>query len=131
MDAYDVEVADVNRDGYPDIFLANHEDHGNRLTYSYLYLGSPQGFSNQRRIQFETVGAYGAALADLNKDGYLDLVVSNYQGYYTYDVPSYIYWNCPHGFDPLRRTPLYTHGAAGVAVADFNEDGNPDILFSD
>lgn len=135
--AKDVVVADFNRDGNPDVFFTNHmhsptgeQRFGNRLFPSYLYFGGPDGFSAQRRQAIQTIGAWGAHAADLNNDGWIDLLVCNFQEHYSYEVPSFIYWNGPSGFDVTRRTPLYEHGAQGNTIADFNGDGHLDIAIT-
>src|SRR5262249_48133240 len=66
----------------------------------------------------------------LNKDGRKDIVVSNFQDLTSFEQPSYIFWNSPSGFDQSRRTSLFTQGAVGNCVADFDNDGNPDICFN-
>lgn len=122
-------ISDLNRDGWPDLFFTNHETAGNPLTQSYLYWGSAQGFAENRRQDFETVGAWGVSIADLNRDGFEEIVVSNYKEHFSFDVPSYVYWNLKGNFSDTRRTSLFTRGAIGNTVADFNHDGNPDLLF--
>lgn len=135
--AKDVVVADFNRDGAADVFFTNHmfsetgeERFGNRFTSSYLYFGGKDGFTENRRQSLQTIGAWGANAADLNGDGWIDLLVCNFQEHYSFEVPSFIYWNGPDGFDVTRRTPLYEHGAQGNAIADFNGDGHLDVLIT-
>ena len=122
-------VGDLNHDGWPEIFFTNFKTAGNPLTHSCLYWGSAEGFSEDRRQKFETVGAWGVSLADLNHDGFAEIIISNYQEHFSYDVPSSIYWNLNGKFSETRRTSLFTHGAVGNTVADFNGDGHPDVLF--
>jgi hypothetical protein len=126
--AVDSVVADFNKDGFADVFFTNHDLNGYRITNSFLYYGSKTGFSKEHRKSFKTIGAWGVSAGDLNKDGWPDLVVSNYQEHNTWELPSFVYWNSPSGFDLSRRTPLFEHGAKGNAIADFNGDGNLDIL---
>ena len=135
--AKDVVVEDFNRDGAPDVFFTNHmyaevgmERFGTRLTTSYLYFGGAAGFDTTRRQAFQTIGAWGANAADLNEDGWVDLLVCNFQEHYSYEVPSFIYWNGPDGFEMTRRSPLYEHGAQGNAIADMDGDGHLDILMT-
>jgi hypothetical protein len=126
--AKDCAIEDFNRDGYPDIFFSNHVLHGNRTTDSFLYFGSENGFSSENRQSLPTIGAWGVSAGDLNEDGWVDLFVSNYQESHSYEVPSFLYWNSPTGFEKLKRTPLLEHGATGNAIADLDGDGHLDIL---
>jgi hypothetical protein len=135
--AKDCVVADFNKDGYADIFFTNHQYSltgnpklANRLINSYLYWGSADGFSPDSRQELQTMGAWGANAADLNSDGWTDLVVCNFQEHYSYEVPSFIYWNGPDGFSPAKRTPLYEHGAQGCTVSDLNGDGHLDLAIT-
>jgi hypothetical protein len=135
--AKDVVIADFNRDGRPDVFFANHMSapggearFGNRFQPSYLYYGSAAGFSVERRVSIQTIGAWGANAADLNGDGWPDLLVCNFQEHYSFEVPSFVYWGGPDGFDVTRRTPLYEHGAQGNLIADLNGDGHLDLVIT-
>ena len=126
--AHDCIVADFDNDGFADVFFTNHHQNENRLIDSYLYYGSADGFTEQRRQGLPTMGAMGVSAGDLNEDGWIDLVISNFQDPHAFDVPSYIYWNSPTGFERTRRTPLYEHGAAGNAIVDLDGDGHLDVL---
>ncbi|MEJ2618225.1 MAG: VCBS repeat-containing protein, partial [Ignavibacteriaceae bacterium] len=110
--------------------LTGNPNLANRLIDSYLYFGSATGFSNSNKQSIQTIGAWGANAADLNGDGWIDLLVCNNQEHYSYEVPSFIYWNGPDGFQKTKRTCLYEHGAEGNAVADFNNDGYLDVLIT-
>ena len=68
------------------------------------------------------------ASADLNRDGHIDLVFANAETSKTHDPPSHIYWGSEQGFHPARRSHLQGFGAVGVAAADLNRDGHPDIV---
>ncbi len=68
-------------------------------------------------------------LQDLNSDGYADIVVSNWYNGSSYEINSYIYWGGEDGFSSSRRTDLPTLGAFGSCVADFDNDGDLDIVF--
>ena len=111
----DVEIVDANQDGFEDIVFVSHVSgpSGNYSynTTSYIYYGSASGYSINNRDSLQSYGSLGGHTADLNFDGYPDLVLSNYlnaSGNYTID--SYIYWGGPNGYGG-NRTSLATTGA--------------------
>jgi enediyne biosynthesis protein E4 len=72
-----VAAADVNNDGYPDLYITNYgpdqlylNDKGNR----FVNVTADAGISNDR-------WSVSAAFADINRDGWLDLYVANYVDY--------------------------------------------------
>jgi hypothetical protein len=111
-------VADVNRDGKPDLVVANNTD-GN----VGVLLGDGTGsFANQ--VTFNSgPEPIAIAVADVNGDGKPDLIVANYgsasvsvllgNGDGTFQAPL----SFATGNDPIA-----------VTTADVNGDGKPDIL---
>ena len=76
------------------------------------------------------MGNEDVTVADLNRDGKLDLVLTSYHAGSTRNAPSRIYWNGSQGFDPAKVTLLPTHSASGAMIADFNRDEWKDILIT-
>jgi hypothetical protein len=115
-------VADINRDGVPDLVMAVNDF---EFDYVYPLLGLGDGhFAVAPAIPL-TQQAGGLAAADLNGDGVPDLVVGGVFGQ--------LQWAFGTGsgtFAPLRSRS-YPGGLDQIAVADFNGDGHPDLLFND
>jgi hypothetical protein len=136
-----VAVGDFNKDGYPDIVFGNLGNYNFPFPPSVVYWGGPNGFSPQNRTELETHGVGGLAVADVDGDGWLDIIFSNSAGFPPIDQlmdygqnyawpDSYIYLGSPNGFPTQRRIALPTKGATGVKIADLNKDGYPDIVFA-
>jgi hypothetical protein len=127
-EARDTAIGDFNRDGFPDVAIANASDGSTPVVPSFIYWGSSQGFSTQRYTELPTLGASGVVAADLNGDGYPDLAFANSDNGETHDVPSYIYWGSATGFAPYLRSEVQSFGAVSVSAADLNGDGKPDLV---
>lgn len=68
-----VEVCDMNRDGWPDIYVSN-----DFLTDDFLYINQKDGtFENEisTYMQHLTFNGMGNDIADINNDGLMDVVV--------------------------------------------------------
>lgn len=70
---------------------------------------------------FDANGA-GAAIGDLDDDGWLDVVLANQRG------PNTIFWN--EGALRFRNEPLPSAGSRAVNLVDVDGDGWLDIVFS-
>ncbi len=121
-------IADLNNDGYLDIVFSNNYDGSTHNTTSYIYWGAASN-AYSTKTDLETHGALGNSIADLNYDGYPDIVFSNYYNDSSFNINSYIYWGA--GSNPFStKTELATKGAQGNSIADLNSDGYLDIVFS-
>lgn len=120
------QIADVNDNGWLDIIYYNPRG---RLE---IYLGGPDGFSEQRmqKIPLKATGTVCAInRADLNGDGYLDLIVV-VMGHYTREGSGFfILHGGPDGYTPDRVDFQPTDASSiMVSAADLNNDGHLDLL---
>ena len=131
--AIDAAASDLNRDGYPDLVVANRFDGENTELDSYVYWGSRNGFNAANRLALRTRAASAVAVADLNGDKYPDIVFANRGVDYHMVVDnfqmSFIYWGSENGYSEDRRSSVRTINCADVRIADINQDSHPDLLF--
>ncbi len=118
-------IADFNRDGWPDIVFPNRKT--GAMEGSMLYYGGPSGYSKEHSVVLETAHTTRAQAADLNGDGWLDLIFSNQIENGSQFTPTMIYWGGADGFSTAHRTTLPTWGGYGICVADYNRDGFLDL----
>jgi hypothetical protein len=120
-------VADVDKDGDLDFFLGNLASptaFGLPKT-SYLYLNNGNAtftLAGPDKIDLNNIGTVTtAAFADLNKDGWQDLIVTGEW------MPVKIYLN-KNGTFQLTDIPASTGLWQTIFVTDVNQDGSPDLL---
>src|SRR5512143_3040520 len=127
-----LRAGDVNGDGAPDIVTTNFE--GGNVT---VLLGDGKGdFREPPGSPFPAGEApFSLALADVDRDGHLDLVISNFSGRggdTSHDAVHVLLGDGRGGFRPMKGSPFGT-GATPIRVAagDVNGDGWPDIVTAD
>ncbi|GEM_PF-2116503 len=122
--AYSVAVGDVNNDGWLDVVT------GNRSTTTKLYLnqgesgGVWQGFSGAADIGSETVTTYEVKLADVDDNGWLDVVTGN-------DEVNRLYLNDgTGGFTTGAGTAIGSDNdnTRSIEVGDVDGDGWLDVV---
>ena len=122
---------DLNDDGLADLVLGNAaEDSQHRDPGSYVFLNGPQGFAERPDYSLPTTRAHGAACADLNRDGYLDLVFAGFN-----NPELLFFYGGPDGFagDNPERLRLEYEGQSHdeprwIHLADLNNDGWLDLI---
>ena len=120
-------VADVNNDGLPDIIVANRMRPGH--TANYICINHGGGKFDNQCIAFAPYPATTITAADINNDGWTDLVVPHRDG-----GQSYVYLGSPGGkYSDAHRVPFGPSDAEirAADVADFDGDGLPDIVAID
>jgi len=118
-----IEVGDFNKDNWLDILFC---ERNYNWQHNRIYWGSESGYnaSNQQDLP-TTYGVHGTTVADLNSDGYVDLVFTHW------DSPvTYIYWGNSSGYSSSNKQILNSGPAyGGSSCADINQDGYLDLLF--
>jgi len=117
--------ADLNRDGYLDIVSTGFNN-----PYILIFYGSADGYNaeNSEQIRLENEGniityPMSICLADLNNDGWLDLIVADMHG-----PRGYIFWGGPAGFSMKRSKALAVWKGRSITAADLSGNGYLDLL---
>ena len=126
-----IACGDYDNDGDVDIYIANddtrnflYRNNGDK-TFTDVTFWAGVGFSEDG----EAEGGMGACFGDYDNDGYLDLVVTNYQ-----DQVNTLYHNDGDGlFSDASHTSLtgpisYSTVGWGTAFIDYNNDGASDLF---
>lgn len=118
-----VHIADLNKDGYLDIVTGHQFVSGS----SAILWGSASGYGSANRTDLPVAwSVHNIEVADLDKDGWLDILFANYLELY-----NVIYWGSAGGFLPANLTLLANpYGSHGTSVADLNGDGHLDLIFT-
>jgi hypothetical protein len=135
QNAYAVQVADLNKDGWQDLVFANRRNTSvsgpsQYEVDSFVYYGSQTGFNSMPDVRLPTHGALDAKIADLNQDGWPDIIFANYNDGATYNTMSQAYFGGPSGFSTTPGAYFQTSWAYGVDVGDVNSDGYLDVAFA-
>jgi len=137
---------DYDNDGDLDMFLINHnvkkidnlefakyKDEVDELAGDKLFQNQNGHFVDVSKkagiIQNPLTFGLGVAISDINQDGWEDIYVTN-----DYNEPDHIYINNHDGTFTEKTKDYFKHlsqFSMGVDIADFNNDGLPDIMTLD
>ena len=137
---------DYDNDGDLDMFLLNHnikkidnmelaryKDQTDDLASNKLFRNDGGHFTDVSKkagiVQNPLTFGLGVAIADVDKDGWPDIYVTN-----DYNEPDYLYINNHDGTFTEKSKQIFrhlSHFSMGVDIADFNNDGLPDVMTLD
>jgi len=128
--AFSVEVGDLDVDGYPDLVFGGVYDGSSYQGNTAIFYGSVTGYSSADTVVLDTNAAYFPELADLDDDGYPELVAPSYRDDSSYDSDASIYWGSASGPSDSDRTDLPVQGNGHLAIGDLDGDGLPELVFA-
>ena len=115
----DATIADFNGDGHLDIALTNYKSATTREIPAFVYWGDgSRNYSKTRRTLVKAASSSAVDALDLDRDGWVDLVVSNHQTFFDHAAGTNIYWGSGEGFASSDRTHLPTVGVHLDAMVD-------------
>jgi|GEM_PF-133357 len=123
--------ADVNNDGFLDfIITGKHRNNSNQdINQAKIYMNDGTGKFSQKSstaINIEPLNVSGLDWADVNTDGFIDLIISGYGN--TSNGKTWVYLNNGTGvFSPYISTINNVYKSA-VSMADYNKDGYSDAF---
>ena len=119
-----IQEADLNKDGKPDFVVCGF---GN-FSGSLFWLKNTGDGTFEKNILRNQPGSTETRVSDFNKDGRLDILALMAQG----DEGIFLYEQLADGTfhekNILRFSPVA--GSISIDLADFNQDGYPDIVYT-
>ena len=123
---------DFDNDGFVDLYVGGYEDWGKQVTYPSLVLHNEKGKGFRLAWQQAEYRTRGVTACDFDRDGDLDVYVSNYRlqpnllqvndgsGGFSNQAPKY---------NVVATSPGFEGGhSIGAAWGDFDEDGEFDLF---
>jgi hypothetical protein len=123
---------DFNNDGFVDLYVGGYEDWNANVTYPSLVLTNQAGREFGLAYVDRRYRARGVTACDFNRDGWLDVYVSNYRL-----MPNLLFVGNRHGrwldraelFNAVATSPGFRGGhSIGACWGDFDNDGEFDLF---
>jgi hypothetical protein len=116
---------DLNKNGYVDLVFCNSQNHWEKPP-AYVY---QDPLTNATRVELPSDGAQSGVVADLNGNGYDDLVLGMWYNGIRRDLNAFIYYGSPDGWSERRHQQLPAPSCTSVAAGDLKGSGRTDLVF--
>ncbi len=131
-EAYEQAFADLDDDGDVDILMVNRGEITRLANEVWIYWNDNNQFDTWDMSGLPSYSGIGVQVADLDRNGYLDVIVSNGSpNNIGGDKPegTFIYWGSAQGWPVIDRTVLPNELTRSCSVCDINSDGILDLIF--
>jgi hypothetical protein len=119
---YPLTIGDVNNDGHLDIASTSSNRSFKSLT---LLIGDGKGSFQRRDVPLRTASPWYVSIGDINHDQLPDLVMTHAER----NELTVLTGNKDGQFSEVEQSPFNLGSSAwAIALADLNQDGNPDVL---
>lgn len=124
-----VNCADLNGDGWLDLIVAVMGHYRRTESGFFILHGGSDGYSPER-MEFHPTEASSVriSVADVNKDGNLDLLVPAYSTQFTRELPAHIYWGDGKTFDFEHPFVIPCDASCAFMAVDISGNGYLDVL---
>ena len=112
-----ITIADMNGDGYLDIFAGSYQNGKERDIDSFIYYNRNGKFDYYDVSRLPTHSASCGLAADFNQDGKIDLAVANHKRFGDHVGESEIWWDIAN-WSMNNVTALPTNGPHGITSVD-------------
>lgn len=120
-----LSIGEFNNNGRKDILGVVGKDNG-YFDYVYLYTNTGSNFTRSTINLPGATWAHDSTVADLNQDGYQDVVIASFGPNSTFLIN-----NQAGSFTPYIQTNTVLYNAASIAVGDFLTNGTRTIIATD
>ena len=118
-----IHLYDLNRDGWFDLVFCNAQDHWEQPP-AFVYRDV---FGACEKRELPSDGAVSGVVADLNGDGFGDLVLGMQNNGIERELNAFIYYGSPNGLGEKFHARIPAPTCMSLAAGDFNGDGRQDL----
>ena len=124
-----INCADLNADGRLDLIVSVMGHYSRQASGFFLLYGGPNGFS-QDQFEFHRSEASSIliSVADLNRDGKLDLLAPAYSTQFSRELPAHVYWGKDKTFNFAKPFAIPCDSSCAFVALDINGSGYLDLL---